>query len=105
MLQYANLTNLFVARTRALRLPRDAEVLAEFGESPAIALLRRHGSTFLLVGFDVLASNWPFEPSFVLFCYNALNYLRRSRLAAGSTSWRWPNRSSSTTLRPEARSR
>lgn len=75
VLQYANLTNLFVARTRALLLPRDAEVLAEFSESPAIALLRRHGNTFLLVGFDVLASNWPFEPSFVLFCYNALNYL------------------------------
>jgi len=75
VLQYANLTNLFVAQTQALLLPRDAEVLAEFGESPAIALLRRHGSTFLLVGFDVLASNWPFEPSFVLFCYNALNYL------------------------------
>lgn len=83
VLQYANLTNLFVARTRALRLPRDAEVLAEFGESPAIALLRRHGSTFLLVGFDVLASNWPFEPSFVLFCYNALNYLAAQQGGGG----------------------
>ncbi len=75
VLQHANLTSLFAAQTRSLLLPRDAEVLAEFSESPAIALLRRRGSTFLLVGFDVLASNWPFEPSFVLFCYNALNYL------------------------------
>jgi hypothetical protein len=30
---------------------------------------------FLLAGFDVLQSNWPFEPSFVLFCYNAASYL------------------------------
>jgi Ca-activated chloride channel homolog len=29
----------------------------------------------LLVSFDCLRSNWPFEPSFVLFCYNAMNYL------------------------------
>jgi len=75
VLQHVNLTNLFVAQSRMLELPRDADVLAEFNESAALALLHRHASTFLLTGFDVLQSNWPFEPSFVLFCYNALNYL------------------------------
>ncbi len=75
VLQYVNMTNLFAAKSRKLELPRDAEVLAEFNESAAMALLRRQGSTYLLVGFDVLQSNWPFEPSFVLFCYNALNFL------------------------------
>jgi hypothetical protein len=75
VLQYVNLTNLFAARTHLLELPRDAEVLAEFNDSPALALLRRGGSSFLLVGFDVLQSNWPFEPGFVLFCYNALSFL------------------------------
>jgi hypothetical protein len=75
VLQYVNLTNLFASRSHRLELPRDAEVLAEFNESPAVALLHRRGGTFLLVGFDVLQSNWPFEPSFVLFCYNALSYL------------------------------
>jgi len=75
VLQYVNLTNLFAARARVLELPRDADVLAEFTESAALALLRRNGSTFLLSGFDVLQSNWPFEPGFVLFCYNAMNFL------------------------------
>lgn len=75
VLQYVNLTNLFATKSCALNLPRDAEVLAEFNESAALALLRREGSTFLLVGFDILQSNWPFEPSFVLFCYNSLNFL------------------------------
>lgn len=75
VLQYVNLTNLFAARSHCLELPRDAEVLAEFNESPAVALLHRRGGTFLLVGFDILQSNWPFEPSFVLFCYNAMGYL------------------------------
>jgi hypothetical protein len=75
VLQYVNLTNLFAVRSRQLELPRDADVLAEFNESPALALLRRDGSSFLLASFDVLESNWPFEPGFVLFCYNALNFL------------------------------
>jgi hypothetical protein len=75
VLQYVNLTNLFAVRSRELELPRDADVLAEFNETPALALLRREGSTFLLAGFDVLETNWPFEPGFVLFCYNALNFL------------------------------
>jgi hypothetical protein len=75
VLKYVSLTNLFAQKCYKMDLPRDAEVLAEFNESPAMALLRRNGSVFLLVGFDVLKSTWPFEPSFVLFCYNAVNFL------------------------------
>jgi len=75
ILQHVNLTNLFVAECYKLDLPRDADVLAEFNETAAVALLRRSGSVFLLVGFDALQSNWPFEPGFVLFFYNALSYL------------------------------
>ena len=75
VLKYVDLTNLFVARCHRIILPRDADVLAEFNETPALALLRRNGSVFLLAGFDVLQSNWPFEPGFVLFCYNAAGFL------------------------------
>jgi len=56
-------------------LPRDAEVLAEFNETPALALLHHKGSVFLLAGFDILQTNWPFEPGFVMFCYNAISFL------------------------------
>jgi hypothetical protein len=75
VLKYVDLTNLFVAKCHRMVLPRDADVLAEFNETPALALLRRNGSVFLLAGFDVLQSNWPFEPGFVLFCYNAAGFL------------------------------
>ncbi len=75
VLKYVNMMNLFAAKSYQMALPRDAEVLAEFNETPAIAVLRRNGSVFLLVGFDVLESNWPFEPGFVLFCYNAASFL------------------------------
>jgi len=75
VLQYVNLTSLFAAKCQKMILPRDADVLAEFNETPALALVRRNGSVFLLAGFDVLQTNWPFEPGFVLFCYNAANFL------------------------------
>jgi hypothetical protein len=75
ILKYVNLMNLFAAKSFQMDLPRDAEVLAEFNETPALALIRRNGSVFLLAGFDILESNWPFEPSFVLFCYNATSFL------------------------------
>jgi hypothetical protein len=75
VLKYVELTNLFAAKCYKMILPRDADVLAEFNETPALALVRRNGSAFLLAGFDVLQTNWPFEPSFVLFCYNAASFL------------------------------
>ena len=75
LLKYVNLTNIFAAKCFKIILPRDAEVLAEFNESPALALVRRGGSVFVLAGFDILQTNWPFEPSFVLFCYNVASFL------------------------------
>ncbi len=74
-LQYVNLANLFAVKCYEMVLPRDADVLAEFNETAALSVVRRHGSVFLLVGFDVLQTNWPFEPGFVLFCYNATSFL------------------------------
>ena len=75
LLQYVNLANFFVARCYKLKLPRDAEVLGEFNDSPALALLHRQGSVLVLAGFDVMNSNWPFEPGFVMFFYNATRFL------------------------------
>ncbi len=75
ILRYVNLVNLFVGKAWRMTAPRDAQVLAEFRDSPAILTLRRGGNQFLLVGFDVLETNWPFEPGFILFWYNALDYL------------------------------
>jgi hypothetical protein len=73
--QYLDLGNLFVARAWKLELPREAEILAEFNEAPAMVMLHRKGSDFLIVNFNVLDSNWPFDPSLVMFCYNAISVL------------------------------
>jgi hypothetical protein len=75
VLQFVNLTNLFAAKCYKMSLPADAVLLAEFNDAPAMALVRRPGSVFLLVGFDCMETNWPFEPGFVMFCYNAVTFL------------------------------
>ncbi len=75
VLRYVNLTNVFALKAAKIAVPRDAQTLAEFRDSPAIATVRRGGNTLLLVAFDILESNWPFEPSFILFWYNALAWL------------------------------
>ncbi|KPK78086.1 MAG: hypothetical protein AMJ79_01020 [Phycisphaerae bacterium SM23_30] len=77
VLQYVNLANFFTAKGYKMDLPRDAEVLGELNESPALALLHRRGSVFVLVGFDVMDTNWPFEAGFVMFFYNATAFLSR----------------------------
>ncbi|MBI9016646.1 MAG: VWA domain-containing protein [Phycisphaerae bacterium] len=75
LLKYVDMNNLYAAKCVEMTLPRDAEVLAEFNETPAISILRRNGSAFILAGFDVMDTNWPFETSFILFCYNSMAYL------------------------------
>ncbi|MCD4823487.1 MAG: VWA domain-containing protein [Phycisphaerae bacterium] len=78
VLQFVNMTELFIANAHRLKLGRDAEILCELRDGPGMAVVRRKGSVFLLVAFDVLESNWPFEPGFVMFCQNAIRYLARN---------------------------
>jgi hypothetical protein len=75
VLQHVDLSELYVREYFPMKVPRDAQVLAEFGDSPAMVVVRRRGSAMLLVGFDVTQTNWPFEPGFVMFCYNATHYM------------------------------
>ncbi len=75
VLQSVNMSELFAAKAYKMVLPPQASVLAEFTGGPALALVRTGGSMFLLAPFDCLETNWPFQPGFVMFCFNALNYL------------------------------
>jgi len=75
VLQYVNMANVSVTKATKLKLPPDAAVLAEFSGGPALAMVRHEGSLFLLAPFDVMESNWPFDPSWVMFLYNATGFL------------------------------
>jgi hypothetical protein len=86
VLSFVNMENLVAGKVWKLSLPREATVLAEFGDAPAVAEVRRQGNLFILVGFDVLQSNWPFDAGFVMFCYNVANYVATSSGTAEAAS-------------------
>lgn len=88
VLNFVDLENVFAVSCLRLELPRDAVVLAEFEDSPALALVRRHGGIFLLAGFDVQKTNWPFDAGFVMFCYNAASYVAGEAGDAGRRALR-----------------
>jgi uncharacterized protein YegL len=75
ILRHVNPSHVYAAQAVKVVPPREARVLAQFNDGPAMVLTQSGGSTFVWVGFDCLKSNWPFEPSFVLFCYNVMDYL------------------------------
>ena len=74
LLSFVNLENVVAAKAWKLQVPRDAVVLAQFEDSPALAMTRRGGGIFIVAGFDVLQTNWPFDAGFVMFCYNAVQF-------------------------------
>lgn len=75
VLQFVQMDNLYAASARSLQVGRQAEVIAEFAETPAIIIQRHRGGLYILVNFNVMDTNWPFEPGFVMFLYNAMSYL------------------------------
>ncbi len=75
ILQHVDLADFFAAKAYTLAPPRDAEVLAEFESSPALAVVRRRGGIFVLAPFDLLQTNLPFQTSFVMFCYNVASFV------------------------------
>ncbi len=75
ILKHVNPSNVYVAQAVEVVPPREARILAQFNSGPAVVLSQVGAGTFVWVGFDCLKSNWPFESSFVLFCYNVMDYL------------------------------
>ncbi len=86
ILRHVNLARVFVARSRQWQLPREATVLAEFTAGPAMAVVQREQRVFVWVGFDILESNWPFAPGFIMFCHNTLDFLSQHGAAGGERS-------------------
>jgi hypothetical protein len=55
--------------------PVGVERLIEGSKGPLVVLTREGRSSHLVVGFDILQSDWPFHFSFPIFLYQALEYL------------------------------
>ncbi len=75
LLRAVNLDDLFVARATAIAPGTDTEAIVEAGETPLVVLARRGPVTAVVVAFDPLDSNWPFQRGFVTFMANAVEWL------------------------------
>ncbi len=88
VLRAVNMDDLLVARAAAFAPASDVEVLVEAAETPLVALARRGGVQALVVGFDPLDSNWPFQRGFVTFVANAVEWLGSMDQAAAQEEHR-----------------
>ncbi len=75
LLKNISLARLYVAQSLELKLPLEAQVLADSLSGPLLALYRQGRRTHLLCSFDVLQSNWPLKVSFPIFLSGAAQYL------------------------------
>ncbi|MEM6562776.1 MAG: hypothetical protein AAF656_14325, partial [Planctomycetota bacterium] len=62
------------AETPMWSVPLDAQVLLEGVKGPMLVLHRQGGRT-VLVGFDILQSDWPVKVTFPVFLHNAIKFL------------------------------
>jgi von Willebrand factor type A domain len=82
ILRQVNLDNVFIssmgysAASRATTVGVEVEKLATgTGGSPLISLVSDHGVKRLIVGFELMNSNWPTQVSFVVFMTNSIEQL------------------------------
>jgi hypothetical protein len=75
ILRPLQLGRLNIGQAIKMEVPKEAEVLVEGLSGPLIVLQREERGTHLIIGFDVLESDWPLKPSFMIFLQGAMQYL------------------------------
>jgi hypothetical protein len=88
VLRGLTLDALTIIESRSVDLPEGspASVIAETQYGPAIIELPGPDFRALVVPFDVMETNWPFQASFVLFLARAIDYLDRDVAEARQAS-------------------
>lgn len=92
ILRGLNLARLYAESAVKVDYPLETEVLVEGLKGPMVLLHREGRSTWLLITFDLLQSNWPVQPTFVPFFLQAVQFLslgsdlqQRESLSAGAS--------------------
>lgn len=75
LLRYVALDDVLTVQPGRLVLPDEAEILATSQTGPVIVLLTDQGVHHVVVGFDLLKSNWPLQISFPVWVSNAVRWL------------------------------
>ncbi len=86
LMRHAVLDQLIMLEPQRLVLPETAQVLATGQAGPVMAVVTDRGIYHVVVGFDLLKSNWPMLISFPVFINNTVGWLSlggRSEAAVG----------------------
>jgi hypothetical protein len=75
ILKNLNLGKVYAATAMKLNVPVDVTTLVDGVKGPMVVLHREGRGTHLVVGFDVLQSNWPLRVSFPVFLHQALQFM------------------------------
>jgi len=76
--------NVFVARWARLTLPDHAVPLVESEDSVVMAFITEPGHRYIISAFDLVESDFLWEPAYLMFLQNAVMYLAGSGLADAS---------------------
>ena len=83
VLRHVTLDHVFVAESRAVKLPPAAEALIEGPEGPVLFRYAEGGRHGLVLTFAIEDSTWWSKLSFGVFMYNAIRYLGGGETEAG----------------------
>lgn len=75
ILRYVDLSDVHIARTRSLGLPRWLAPLARAGAAPVMAAGNYRSSRIALIAFRIQESDWPLRISFPVAVRNLVSYL------------------------------
>lgn len=101
-LRSVSLENLYIARPIPLDVGKDVTVLAQSDKGPAIVEAVQGGVRAILVGFDVMESNWVWDHNMVLFVGSSLRWLGGQGVGGAQTGVQ-PGGTLSTRLPADAR--
>jgi hypothetical protein len=87
LLRYVALDDVAISQQIHLELPDEAVTLGSAEHGPMMALVQVDRVRHVVVGFDVLKSNWPMQISFPVFVTNAINWLSTSGAADAGSSY------------------
>lgn len=82
-LRELDLSKLYVGEGLKLRAADDWKTLARAKDGPLI-LAHNDGDRRIVIGFDLMQSNWPFQVSFPMFIHRSLQWLNGGGPAAGA---------------------
>lgn len=81
VMQHVDTGSMYVQETQALQPDNSVEVLLTGTRNPLIMTWQQGRVPNVHVAFDPVQSNWPYEPGFIAFLYNAVDWLGHSNAA------------------------